>query len=172
MTDTLKHPFAPTIAAMMVAVLTLGIFSTETGVQPRAIWTAVFFAILTALAWTDAVSETVPDGLTIALVISGIFHANAVGASLLPIAGPAVLLLVIGVIHGHVTGDEGWLGSGDYFLFAGALAWFGPVAIFDVLAVTAIGLLAHCVLTRRATIAVAPSMAFACALIWIGGPIQ
>lgn len=171
MSAVLKHPAAPALAGFGVALVTLLVIVSDAGATPRALWTAVFFAILTALAWTDAVTETVPDGLTIALVVTGILHASTLGVALLPIAGPAVLLLLIGVLHGAVTGDRGWLGSGDYFLLAGAIAWFGPIAIFDVLAITAVGLLAHCVLTRRATIAVAPSLAIACALIWIGGPI-
>lgn len=171
MIGALKHPIAPGFAGLAVAMLTLALLGTDGGIEPRSIWTAIFFAILTALAWTDAATETVPDGLTLALVMTGIFHANAVGVALIPIAGPALMLIGVGVLHERITGDTGWLGSGDYFLLAGAIAWFGPVAIFDVLALTAIGLLAHCLVTRRATIAVAPSLALSCALIWIGGPI-
>lgn len=165
------HPLAPSAAAVFAAAATLigqliiGADLLHTG------WSMVLFAILASLAWIDATTETVPDVLTLALVVSGVAHASFVGALVLPIAGAVIALLLSGVLHAKITGDLGWIGSGDFFLAAGIVAWFGPLQALEVLALTTIGLLFHSLLTRRLSIALAPSLATAAAIIWIGGPI-
>lgn len=171
MTGFMRHPFAPGLAAAFAALVTFTGYL-AVGTDPVHIgWSAFLFAILASLAWFDATTETVPDVLTLALVITGIGHAGAVGASMLPIAGGAVALLVVGVLHGRITGDQGWIGSGDFFLAAGIVAWFGPVHALDVLALSTVALLFHSLIARRTSIAFAPSLAAAAAFIWIGGPI-
>lgn len=171
MTSLMHHPIAPGLVVTAVAVATLAsAFATGADLLHSG-WSAFLLAILAGLAWIDATTETVPDVLTLALVFTGLAHANAVGAVMLPIAGGAVLLLIVGVLHGRITGDLGWIGSGDFFLAAGIVAWFGPVHALDVLALTTVCLLFHSLMTRRASIALAPSLAAAAAFIWIGGPI-
>lgn len=171
MTGSLHHPIGLILAAAFATLATCASgLASDAGLVHLG-WSAFLFSILASLAWIDAISETVPDVLTLALVITGLAHAGAVGAVMLPIAGGAALLLLAGVLHGRLTGDLGWIGSGDFFLAAGIVAWFGPVQALDVLALTTAGLLFHSLIARRASIALAPSLAAASALIWIGGPI-
>ena len=161
----------------------LGFIATITGVSigvallitsftiPFVAWTILLFSLLACLAWTDALTETVPDVLTLALVASGLIHAAATGLPYLGYFAASGLLLTIGLLHAHLTGDEGWIGSGDFFLIAGINAWFGPVLVLDILALSSIGLLLHGIIVRRAAIALSPSVACAAAIIWLGGPL-
>jgi len=170
-TALMRHPMAAGLIAALTALVTIAGYL-QTDASPVHIgWTALLFAILASLAWIDATTETVPDAVTLALVVTGIAHATAVGAALWPIAGGAVLLVALGSMHGRITGDHGWIGSGDFFLIAGVFAWFGPLLVMDILALTFVGLLFQSLIARRTTIAVAPSLAAAAALVWIGGPI-
>ncbi|MEO0379734.1 MAG: prepilin peptidase [Pseudomonadota bacterium] len=171
MTGFFHHPLTPCLVATVAALATFAAALTTGADLANTGWTALLFAILASLAWIDAVSETVPDVLTVALVFTGLAHASAVGAAVLPIGAAAVLLLTVGVLHGRITGDLGWIGSGDYFLAAGVVAWFGPTQALEVLALTTLGLLFHSLIARRASIALAPSLAAAAALTWVGGPI-
>lgn len=167
----LGHPRAPLLAALSAAMVIAAAYLPSGAPAAHIAWSAVFFALFASLACIDATTETVPDILTIALVASGILHATAVGAAIIPIGGSALGVLLLGVLHGRITGDKGWIGSGDYFLLAGVVAWFGPVVTLDVLAVASVFLLLHGLLARRATVAVAPALFAASAFIWIGGPI-
>lgn len=167
----MKHPLAPAYAAGAAALLAVAGYLPGDAHATHVAWTALHFAILAGLAWTDAVTETVPDILTLALVVTGVVHAFSVGAGMWPVAGGAALVLLLGVVHGKVTGDRGWIGSGDFFLVAGVVAWFGPVVTLDVLALASLILPLHGLLARRTTVAVAPALAAASAIIWIGGPI-
>lgn len=171
MTRLIHHPAAPGLAAAVAVIATCASALTSGADLMHTGWSSLLFAILASLAWIDATSETVPDVLTLSLVFAGLMHANTVGAAMLPIAGGSSLLLIVGVLHGRITGDLGWIGSGDFFLAAGIVAWFGPVHALDVLALTTVSLLFHSLIARRASIALAPSLAAAAALIWIGGPI-
>lgn len=171
MTRFAHHPIALGLVAVVPACATLAAALATGADLVHSGWSALLFAILASLAWIDATTETVPDVLTLALVFIGLAHASVVGAVMLPIAGGAALLILIGALHGRITGDLGWIGSGDFFLAAGIVAWFGPVHALEVLALTTVGLLFHSLIARRASIALAPSLAVAATLIWIGGPI-
>lgn len=162
---------APGLIAALAALLTAAALLGAGHPPAFAGWTALFFALLAGLAWIDATTETVPDVLTLGLVAAGLAHAAAAGAELLSVAAAAGLVLVAGVLHDRLRGDRGWIGSGDFFLLAGVIAWFGPVLTLDVLAITSAGLMLHALISRRATTAVAPSLAAAAALVWLGGPI-
>lgn len=163
--------FAPGLFAAIAALLAAAALLGTGHSVAFAGWTALFFGLLASLAWIDATTETVPDVLTLGLVTFGLAHAVAAGAHLWPIAAGAVLTLIAGLLHDMLRGDRGWIGSGDFFLVAGIIAWFGPVLTLDVLVVTSAGLLLHGLVARRATVAVAPSLAASAALIWLGGPI-
>lgn len=156
-----------TITVISVAVALLVTSFT----MPFVAWTILLFSLLACLAWTDALTETVPDVMTLALVASGLIHAAATGLPYLGYLAISGLLLAIGLLHSHLTGDEGWIGSGDFFLIAGINAWFGPVLVLDILALGSMGLLLHGLIVRRAAIALSPSVACAAAIIWLGGPL-
>lgn len=133
--------------------------------------TAILFALLAALAATDWQTETVPDALTLPLVVSGLCVTALSGGELVTHAAAAGGLLATGAALGRFTRDEGWIGSGDYFLFAGIVAWFGPAQSVEVVLVAALAVIAICILTRRTRAAFAPALAVSAAPIWIGGPL-
>ena len=164
-------PRLPFLAAALVAGASLGICFLTGISADTAIWTAVLLSLLSYLGITDALTETVPDAATLALVGAGLGHAAATGATLVPLVSATLLLLGIGLLLGWLTKDTGGIGSGDFFLAAGVTAWFGPLYALDVLILTMVGLALHSIIARKVTVAVAPSMAIASAIIWIGGPI-
>jgi leader peptidase (prepilin peptidase)/N-methyltransferase len=136
---------------------------------PFASWSVLFLLLLWALALIDLTTETVPDSLTYALVVSGLTHTLVAGWPLAPSLVGSVLLLALGHLHGYVTSDKGWIGSGDFFLAAGLIAWFGPLLLLDVLALGSIFLVLHGLVVRQSSIALAPSLAVAATLIWFQG---
>lgn len=137
----------------------------------HALWTLVLFGLLGALATIDWLTRTVPDALTLALLVTGLLHAASAGTPMLPFAAGAGLLLAIGFLIGACTDDTGWIGSGDYYLAAGILGWVGPIVIIDVLLLASAGLFLSCLLSRARSAAFAPSLAVATAFIWTGGTI-
>ena len=153
--------------AMLAGV---GLLVTSIAMPPVA-WTLLLLLLLGALAWIDARTETVPDTLTLSLVLCGLVYTTASGGPVAAHIVAAALLLGLGVFHDYATGDKGWIGSGDFFLVAGISAWFGPLLVIDVLALTSILLLLHGLVARRASVALAPSLASAATLIWLGGPL-
>lgn len=138
---------------------------------PSALWSLLFLLLVWALALIDLTTETVPDSLTYALVVSGLAHMLVVGLPLAPVLAGAGLLLALGHLHGYVTGDTGWIGSGDFFLAAGLTAWFGPLLLLDVLLLGSIFLVLHGLVVRQSSIALAPSLALSATLIWFQGAL-
>lgn len=138
---------------------------------PSASWTILFLLLLWALAAIDMATETVPDILNYALVVGGLAHTLAAGWPFAPSLVGAMLLLALGYLHGFVTGDKGWIGSGDFFLTAGLVAWFGPFLLVDVLALASVFLVLHGLIVRQSSIALAPSLALSATLIWFEGAI-
>lgn len=171
MTERVVQPLVPGAVAAAAGIGTFAVYLMMGAPAVHAGWSALLFAILVGLACIDAATETLPDVLTVAMVFTGVAHAVAGGATLESAAILPIGALALGLLYGKVTGDSGWIGSGDFFLAAGVLAWFGPLLALDVLILTSVFLMLHGILVRRATIAVAPSLALACTLIWTGGPI-
>lgn len=171
MTRLSHGPAVLALTATTVALCAAGVLVLTDIAALPALWTTLLISLLASLAWIDATTETVPDTLTLALVACGLIHSASMGA---PFAVPlvtAALLLGLGILHDYATGDEGWIGSGDFFLTAGIAAWFGPFLLMDVLALTSIFLVLHGIVVRRASIALAPSLALSAAIIWLGGPL-
>ncbi len=131
----------------------------------------VLFALLALLAWTDARTKTVPDGLTFALIATGMIHTGITGAPLLP------ALLLTGLLTAFALGQDtlrqgrGWFGSGDYLMLAGALAWLGPRTLPDLIMLSAVALGLHAIIARQSQIAVAPSLTLAVAALWFAGDL-
>ncbi len=162
---TRPHPIVFAFGGATLA-LSVGFLS-----HPALGWTIILFGILGALAWTDARTETVPDGLTLGLAATGLVHTALTGGALIPFLVLAGILIALGLIQDRFFDDGGWFGSGDYFLFAGAAAWLGPFLLIDLILLTTVALILHAIIVRRTTLALAPSLAVAIALLWLGGPI-
>ncbi len=135
------------------------------------VWSIIFGGLLAMLAWTDLRTETVPDGLTLALVLAGMSYTISVGSPLLgPVAGIATLL-TLGLIQDRYSPDKGWFGSGDYFLLSGIIAWLGYSGMLETVLFASFFICLHAILQRRTSIALAPSLSAAALLHWFGGPI-
>ncbi|MXQ09745.1 hypothetical protein GQ651_18010 [Alphaproteobacteria bacterium GH1-50] len=158
-------------AGFLAAGIAGGIVILGGGGEGSALAAAIFFGLLAALAVFDARTETVPDVLTLSLILSGLVTTSAMGGALGLHAVPALGLLAVGVLQGWYTDDRGAIGSGDTLLFAGVTAWLGPWLMADVLILAAILLGVQCILMRRTTGAFAPALALAAAIVWFGGPI-
>ncbi|WP_347313402.1 A24 family peptidase [Defluviimonas sp. SAOS-178_SWC] len=153
-----------------------------------ALWSMVLILGLSGLAVIDAVSRTVPDILTVPLIPLGLLHAEMNGAPGLVFALAALGVIGIAIAaHMALRRQATWLGAGDVLLLAGAVAWFGPAVLPDILFLTGLLLLirlglgelidlrpATCVpVARRADRAMplAPALGAAQLLVWLGGPV-
>lgn len=152
-----------------------------------ALWSMALILALSGLAVIDAVTRTVPDMLTLPLIGVGLLHAQANGAPAAVFAIAAFCLIATAVAVPQLLRLRGgWIGGGDVLLLAGAIAWFGPAMLPDILFLTGVILLARfglsrlielgpatCVPVARApdrSVPLAPSLGAAQLLIWMGGP--
>ena len=152
-----------------------------------ALWSMALILALSGLAVIDAVTRTVPDMLTLPLIGIGLLHAQANGAPAAVFAIAAFCLIAAAVAVPPLLRQRGgWIGGGDVLLLAGAIAWFGPAMLPDLLFLTGVILLARfglsrlielgpatCVPVARApdrSVPLAPSLGAAQFLIWMGGP--
>lgn len=153
-----------------------------------ALWSMVLILGLSGLAVIDAVSRTVPDILTVPLIPLGLLHAQTSGAPGLVFALSALAVLGVAVaVHLALRRRESWFGAGDTLLLAGAVAWFGPAVLPDLLFLTGLlltlrlglGILvdlrpATCLPVARGgdrALPLAPALGAAQLLIWLGGPV-
>lgn len=153
-----------------------------------ALWTMLLVLVLSGLSAMDAVTRTVPDVLTLPLILLGLVHAQANGASALVFATSALFVICCGVAGARMFPRRtAWIGGGDVLLVAGAVAWFGPAMLPDILFLTGVILFARlclgqvlslepatCVPVQPATgrgLPLAPSLGAAQLLVWMGGPL-
>lgn len=153
-----------------------------------ALWSMVLILALSGLAVTDAVSRTVPDILTVPLILLGLVHAETNGAPGLVFALAALgVVAVAAATHLALGRKAAWIGAGDVLLVAGAVAWFGPAVLPDLLLLTGLLLTlrlglgqivdlrpARCLPVAPRTdraLPLAPSLGAAQLLIWMGGPV-
>ncbi len=115
------------------------------GFTVAALFAAIFFWILIALAVIDFETGFLPDALTLPLIIFGII-ASAVGFvapmtdALIGAVAGFLIFRIVGMIFHRLRGIEG-LGQGDAKLLAAIGAWLGWQAIAPiVLAAALIGL--------------------------------
>lgn len=153
------------------ALIAVALAAVTAGQAAHGLALAVFFGLMMVLAWIDWRSETVPDVLTLALVASGLAATGIGGGALAVNAGSAALLLAVGAAIGRYTDDDGWVGSGDYFLMAGLAAWLGPLLALEVALLASVAVIAACIATRRRRVALAPALALSAAAIFLGGLI-
>lgn len=166
-----RRPAHAVLALAGAALLALGALVLA-GESARVLALGAFFGLMAALAITDWRTETVPDALTLLLVFLGLATTALINGPFLVHAVCAVSFLVIGFSVGRFTSDEGWIGSGDYFLLAGILAWFGPLGALEIALLASLIVIATCILVRRRRAALAPALALSAALILIGGNVS
>lgn len=135
-----------------------------------ALWTGIFLWLLAGLAWSDLRTQTVPDGLTLALVLSGLAHGLSDGQPMMTPLITAMALIAFGMLKDRISPDSGWFGSGDYFLIAGLITWLGYLGTFETLIFSFFFLCIHAILQRSVHVALAPSLAIASTFHWLGGP--
>jgi prepilin signal peptidase PulO-like enzyme (type II secretory pathway) len=152
-----------------------------------AVWTIALVAVLSGLSAMDAVTRTVPDLLSVPLILLGVIHAQANGASGLLFGAAALCVIGLGLAASALfRGRTAWLGGGDVLLVAGAVAWFGPTLLPDILLLAGVLLFARACLARIVNfgplacvpvagpvdrgLPLAPSLAAAQILVWMGGP--
>ncbi|MFA7439048.1 A24 family peptidase [Castellaniella sp.] len=139
------------------------------GLWLGATWAAlaavVFVLVLWTLAWVDARTGLLPDGLTLPLLWLGLLvnlndtFARLPDAVLGAVAGYGVLWLLA---HGYagLRGREG-VGQGDFKLLAALGAWLGWQAVPTVLLLASLGGLAMAAwLAWRRRLPADPALAF------------
>lgn len=172
--------FQPTIALAASAVAGWSIMAAHT---PQSTWVncALGWTLLT-LAWIDAYCFTLPDVLTLPLVLAGLgvtlatvpdtafWHALGAAVGYLALRG-------ISLTYRALRQREG-LGGGDAKLFSAAGAWLGVAALPPLIMIAAVTALAYACIaavygrSMRATTAVpfGPFLAAAFWLLWLYGP--
>lgn len=131
-----------------------------------ALASGVLIALLTALAWSDALSHTVPDGLSFPLIASGLAATALSGGATGPVSVLAAILVACALLQDRFWPRHGMIGAGDYLLLAGALAWLGLGALPDLIMLSALLLGLYAICSRRAEVALAPALALATAFLW------
>jgi prepilin signal peptidase PulO-like enzyme (type II secretory pathway) len=130
-------------------------------------WTIVLLAILTALAVTDLKTQLLPDWLTGLFIATGLLQSGFA----LPTLFGAAILIVCAVLNALITSDEGMLGSADYLLCAGLIAWLGPLYTLDALIITLFIFGLQLIISHRKIAALAPALSIGLLAIWLKGPI-
>jgi prepilin signal peptidase PulO-like enzyme (type II secretory pathway) len=153
-----------------------------------AAWTTVLVLVLSGLSAMDSVTRTVPDLLTVPLILLGLVHAAANDAAAALFAGSALVVIGFGAAVARILpGRTNWIGGGDVLLLAAAVAWFGPAMLPDILLLTGLILSIHLFLGRlvdlepatcvpvrpRAVrgLPLAPALGSAQLLVWMCGPL-
>ena len=108
--------------------------------------------MLLAASWIDAVSQRLPDVLTLPLIVLGLTEAWALEPDALLDRGLGAVLgyavfRALAVAYRRVRGREG-LGQGDAKLLAAGGAWVGAAALGHVILAAAIAGLGWAVLLR------------------------
>ena len=115
-----------------------------------AAFALVFPALVILAGLRDAVSYTIPNWISVALVGAFPLAALAVGLGF-PAMGLHLAIGAAGLVIGMIMFALGWIGGGDAKLFAAAALWLGWPASLPYLAVTGVagGALATLLLTLR-----------------------
>lgn len=142
-----------------------------------ALWSVVLVVPLAAIALVDLGSRTIPDLFVLPLIVLGLAHAWLTGPHGTPFAIAALAIVGAGGLGALILrGRAGWIGAGDVLLAAAAVAWVGPGLLPDLMIAAALAMLAHAGLARlfrppAGQLPLGPSLTFAIALLWFGGPI-
>lgn len=144
-----------------------------------AAWTAALILPLAALAATDAAAHRLPDLLSFALIGLGLARLAVAGDPVLPPAGAAAGLVLLGLAIDRYAPD-GPVGAGDLLIAAAALVWLGIGPLLELFLLAAVLLWLHFLaltLLRLAGILpragggvpFAPAFALSLSALWIAG---
>jgi leader peptidase (prepilin peptidase) / N-methyltransferase len=97
------------------------------------LWPLALSIPLSAIVWTDARRQVIPNALTLLVAIGGAAYALAYRPATLPTVLLAALvtyavLLAVRAVYFGMRGHHG-LGMGDVKLLAAAALWVGPAGI-------------------------------------------
>lgn len=180
---TCGSPIPRRYILLELACLGLAVWSLAQFDGPLAFWSACLGWQLILLAVLDIEHLWLPRLLTLPLIASGLAVAATFGATRLTDHAIGALaaflsLSLVAEIYRRVRGREG-LGGGDAYLFAGAGAWVGWMALPSVLLLAAASGLAVVGLARLfgrqvrtdQPIPFGAFLALATWLVWLYGPI-
>ena len=144
---------------------------------------ALLAAALIALSVIDLRSYRLPDGLTVALIVTGWSSAVWLGGETLAWRAAAslagyLMLYAVAVVYQLLRGRDG-LGLGDAKLLAGAAAWLGleglPAVMLWATSLAILTVLSAALLGRRikarSAIPFGPFLALGFWLVWLYGPL-
>jgi leader peptidase (prepilin peptidase) / N-methyltransferase len=126
-----------------VELAALGVAGVALAVDPAGAWLACLLGWpLLALAWIDVETMTLPDALTLPLLLAGLaasawFAPDALGDHALGAALGWGGLALVGWAYRRARGVEG-LGAGDCRLLAAGGAWLGWAALPDVVVLASV----------------------------------
>lgn len=177
----LLHPLVE-VAALAVALCAALVDADPIRTDPTRLWIDCGLGwILLTLAWIDWTSLTLPDVLTLPLLLAGLVLTvlqmpEALADHCLAAILAYLSFQALALAYRRLRGRDG-LGGGDAKLLAAAGAWCGPQALpFVVLAGALFGLLAAAGLmltgrgmTSRTQIPFGPCIALAFWLAWLQG---
>ncbi|MEL6532264.1 MAG: prepilin peptidase [Pseudomonadota bacterium] len=164
----LPRPGLAVLVPLVSGTLAAGLALTTGHGAAAALASLTLIALLAGLAWSDALSHTVPDGLSFPLIASGLLATALTGGAVGPVAVLAALLVALALLQDRFWPRRGLIGAGDYLLLAGALTWLGLNALPDLVMLSALFLGLYAICTRRAEVALAPALALATAILWFG----
>ena len=137
-------------------------------------WTMILAALLASLSVIDLTSRTVPDLLSVPLILLGLGHAWMRGLAVGTMAATVAVIIVAALIVARIPSRlRMGIGGGDVLLLAGALAWLGPTVALDLMILVPVLLLPIWAVTRDGAGGLPAAPAFACAtmLLWLNGPV-
>lgn len=118
--------------------------------QLQAVLLALCPALLIVAALKDATSYTIPNWISLALIVAFFPAAFAVGLPAEAV-GAHVGIGTVALVAGMAMFALGWIGGGDAKVFAAAALWLGWPAVLPFILVTALagGALAVSLLAMR-----------------------
>lgn len=144
-------------------------------------------AALTILSVVDGTTRTVPDLISVPMIVLGVVHAWVIGLDHLVFGIAALSVIALGIVGHVLIRSQSWIGGGDVLLVAGAMAWFGPAMLPDLAIATSVILVPQLILSVSSTarpascipvhtpidnsVPLAPSLGTAQLLLWFGGPL-
>lgn len=140
------------------------------------LWTGVFFFLTTAISWIDWKSQTILDGFSLTLGLSGLSHIALKGGPWLWfLAGAALVFGFIWLLSRVRVAGVPVIGVGDAGLMAGLALWLGPVGTIATVVWAAwclsFLLLIRILIGARGDVPLAPLVCLVAVFVWVYGPL-